>query len=853
MAKSSSAQALEQVEFGSVDSRSNPLNMPRNRALRNLNWTVKPGGWLELRQGYSIITQSSVVVSTIHTLIPYTQFDQTRYVIRFQGTTPYQVAIATGAVTGPTFGTGASFTSSNRGQFYQYNNHLYYGNGVDQLWFDGVTWRKSGIPALTSTQVAGIQTASYDLEITAAQVTAISLTQAAGGSFQVTQFDGYAWYVIFFDYFSQALAPGTRMVARQKVTSANQQFQFTGLPNTTGAHTVKLFAWAGDSKSQAFFSTAAAAINISSIVKVSTVFTVTTAAAHGLSTGDVVIIAGVSDAKHNSVWSVVSTGANTFTVTLIDANLVGVSVGAGGTVTKLVFVTEAVTSANITATTQDTSIIANEPNRGIPASTIGGANPGFQFYASAYNPVAGQHVGNRIPIGPRVVPVSRTLIFIYNLPALADPEWVWLIGRTGDGLQVPFVCMDSAGNWMTIPNGTINFFLRDFGALDGSAELPFRNFAVPATCDKFAVVGDYVYAADSISPTIRRCGSALQARNGQFVGDVAQSWDPADIETFPTNQTPVLLAETDGMLFIATRTDCGFLVDNIGTLMWLGPYTKGGAGPRAWVKTDHGFFWVSFDLELCTVVDGKPMAVSDEYNAGELSLLGDAFKSTIEMRYFRSRVLDRDELIIFGQKSDGTPHKVVVDFKLNDERSPWGQARGEEHLGPLATAYTTVEVIDKNNVRQVWAGATDGNLYQFYSGDNDLGQEYTADTLFLVATGLERPQLSNIDIFCDSNIQVQYGRELNSTLDQGLPTDLVPLTSVEAAPTQVPGRSDLVCWRVPPTDPELLGHVYLRFLLTSHSTDGTLALSSPVPHVPLEAYGRIYMIAPMIGDERGRA
>ncbi len=307
------------------------------------------------------------------------------------------------------------------------------------------------------------------------------------------------------------------------------------------------------------------------------------------------------------------------------------------------------------------------------------------------------------------------------------------------------------------------------------------------------------------------------------------------------------------MLFIATRTDCGFLVDNIGTLMWLGPYTKGGAGPRAWVKTDHGLFWISWDLELCTIVDGKPMAVSDEYNAAELSLFGDAFKSTIELQYFRSRTLDRDEILIFGQKADGTPHKTVIDFKLNDQRSPWGQARGEEHLGPLGTVYTTALVIDANNVRQVWSGASTGNMYQLYSGGTDAGLEFTADVTFLSTTGLDRPQLSWLDVFGDGNFQLQYGRQLDSTVDTGKDTDLVPLTSVEALPMQVPGRTDLVCWRIPPTDPELLGHVYLRILLTSHSVDGTLALSSPVPHAPLESYGRVYMVAPAIGDTRGRA
>jgi hypothetical protein len=808
---------------------------------------------LELRTGYATVAASTISNTTIHSLIPFTMFDQTRYVIRFQGTTPYQVAVASGTVTAPTFATGATFASASPGQSYQYGNRLYYGNGTDQRVFDGVTWRKSGITALTPAQVAGVQVASFDRELSSAQLAAIVVAQAGAGNFQPTTFAGIALYVILFDYVSQALCPGVAMVGnRQQVASVNQQFQFSVLPNVTGSHTYKLFAWAGDSQNSAYFSTKAAPVNVSSITVSGVTATVTTSIAHGLATNDITILANTLNTKYNRIVQVTSTGANTFTFTVIDAAQLDGNVGAGGTSTALNFVTEAVTTFNLTVITQDTSIIANDPNRGVPASTIGGPNAGFQFYASIYNASNAQHVSNRVAIGPRVVPPTRSLIFIYGLPALADPEWVWLIGRTGDGLQVPYASVDTNANRFTIQNGTVNTFLQEFGTIDGNSELPFRNTPIPAACDKFAVVGDYVWAADSISPTLRRSGSALLSRNGQFVGDPAQSWFPSDSDTFPTNQTPTMLAETDGMLFVTTQTDCAFLADNLGTPMWIGPYTKGGAGKRAFVKTDHGFFWVSWDLELCTIVDGKPMGVSDEYNAGELALLGDAFKQTIELQYFRSRTLDRDELLIFGQKADGTPHKIVIDFKLLDARSPWGQGRSEEHLGPLATVYTTAQVINSANVRTVWAGATNGQIYEQYSGVTDLGVEYSADLVWLTPTGLERLQVPYLDFFGDGNVVVSYGRQLNATVDQSLDTDLTVLTPLTESPMQVPGRDDLACWRVHFLDDEMVGHLYLRFQLTGHSADGNLTLSSP-PHCPLETYGRVYAVAPMVGDTRGRA
>src|SRR6185369_2542175 len=62
---------FEIVDFGGVDSRSNPLNMPQNRALRMLNWCPKPDGHLELRWGYQAEVQSDVQPQPIHSLIPF--------------------------------------------------------------------------------------------------------------------------------------------------------------------------------------------------------------------------------------------------------------------------------------------------------------------------------------------------------------------------------------------------------------------------------------------------------------------------------------------------------------------------------------------------------------------------------------------------------------------------------------------------------------------------------------------------------------------------------------------------------------------------------------------------------------
>ena len=53
-----SQKVLEFYEFGGVDSRSNPLNMPSNRSLRCKNWVPMRSGHLQLRRGYTAITQN---------------------------------------------------------------------------------------------------------------------------------------------------------------------------------------------------------------------------------------------------------------------------------------------------------------------------------------------------------------------------------------------------------------------------------------------------------------------------------------------------------------------------------------------------------------------------------------------------------------------------------------------------------------------------------------------------------------------------------------------------------------------------------------------------------------------------
>lgn len=642
---------FENLNFGGVDSRSNPVNEPRDRFLRCLNWVPKEAGFLELRWGYTTVTMSTVSNATIQTLIPYTLWNGTNYVI-FQQATTWKRMDANGTVTTPTVD-GAAFTSSARSGWYNYNNHIHIGNGTDQKWYDGTKWRDSGLRAMT-----------------------------------------------------------------------------------TG-----------------------------------------------------------------------------------EANNVTVSQGSA--------------DAN-----------------GLAVCGVGGAQPGYQFYGCVYNATTG-HVGNRMKIGARLnFTNTASDVGFTGLPDWSgtNTEWKLLLGRTIDNGEVPYVCTDSAGNWLAVNNGSTSYTLTS-GTIDGNSELPTRNTVIPAACTMFAVVGDYIYAADPSSPTIRRSGSKLASNQGYFVGLPEQSWAGNDVQTFPTAAPVTGIFEVDLELLAGTKNDCAVLTDMAGVPMWRGPWNVGIAGPRAGTKTHHGFYWVSYDKELCTFIDGLPTSVSDEYELGELSQLGSAYLSTVEVVYYRDKTRSIDIIRIEGQKSDGTPYTVIHDFRLRDQRSPYGQGYGSQFLGALGTIFVSSPVRDSNGALQVYSGATTGQLYKLYTGANDVGNEYTADGIMLVNAGEERVSVPWFDWYGDPNLQISIGETLK-TSTSGVEYGFVPVTTLGQPGQAVQGEENDYRFRAKRTSTKAT-RPYIRLQLTSHSTDGDLTLSDP-PHCPLEWYGRVYEIIPSAGSERGR-
>jgi hypothetical protein len=849
---------LEQFDIGNgVDSRSNPLNLPRNRALRMRNFAPPDSNVLQLRYGFSTVTMSgSTSTASINSLIPYTLYDatgsETPYLVIHQSTSLRAMNISTGAVTSPTV-RGAALASTASYSSYLANGKVHFGNGTDQKWFDGTTVRDNGLRALTTTEVANVIISLGSYELSATENSTIALTAAAGGTFSATTGNGLLFYVVIFDNAINEFGPATVNAGSGRVTlTVNQKVTLTNLLNTGGANVLKLIARTGDSLAGAYFCTNTSTA-VTSCSRSSTTLTVISPT-HGLSSGDVVVLSGTTN--FDSVYSVTVTDVNTFTATLflaVGQNTTGANT-TGGTCKRIISVASATTTVDITSPAQDTSVLVNDANRGVAASASGITNAGYQFYAALYNPNGGGHVGNRISIGGGRYTNStrRTNVRITGLPDFSgtDSEWSIMIGRTGDGGILPYSCTDSNGNFFFTASGQTAITLTTQGALFGSSELPSRNGVIPAGLDIFSLFGGRVAGAISGRPTVNLSASEADDLTGDFVGRWEQSWAPNDIETFPTAQGITGMFEEDRGLFCGTKNDGAILAELGPGRGWIGPwYGAGFAGAKSWCSTPYGKFWVTGHKQLVTFDGGSPVAVSDEYQTALLARIGDSYLSNVEMQHIQDVAKSIDHILIKCLDSDGRPFEVIHDFKLRDAQSPEGQGYEFAYSAPLATNFILTKVRDSAGAERLWAGASTGQLYQLHNGANDAGTEYSADAIFLLNAGPDRISVPEIRWYGDQKAIVSRGLKLKSSVATGAEFAFEQITPASGG-LEVDGGQDDFQYKTSASSSEPIKHAYLRFQLTSHSADGNLNLNDP-PHVPLENYGRIYVTQALIGKAQG--
>jgi hypothetical protein len=147
--------------------------------------------------------------------------------------------------------------------------------------------------------------------------------------------------------------------------------------------------------------------------------------------------------------------------------------------------------------------------------------------------------------------------------------------------------------------------------------------------------------------------------------------------------------------------------------------------------------------------------------------------------------------------------------------------------------------VDSAGAERIWVGGSSGTFKQLEDGLTDNGSSYSADYIGLVDFGSKRPQIGGVRWHGDAKVQVSYTNILNQTVTQ--------LGTQPAAAVQHTEDNEYL-YRAPL---EINGKFLIyRLQLDSHATGSdTLDLNDP-PHLPLEDYGRVYVLEPEYGAVR---
>jgi hypothetical protein len=562
-------------------------------------------------------------------------------------------------------------------------------------------------------------------------------------------------------------------------------------------------------------------------------------------------ITGMAQGKTYRVAFTVALSAGTLTVMIGNADVKTVSASGSSTVNVTAFGAGDLSftpSAEFAGTVSAISV-SEIAGTGISASTVGGAQPGYQFYACLYNPVSG-HVGNRVKIGARLLWTdTQRFVQIAGLPALSaadDAELCVLVGRTGDGGEVPYTVIDGNANWISVPHGTTSATISQ-GKIDGNCELPVDNYRPPASLFAVAQVGERTYGITRNAPWLYYCRTLSDMTTGDYVGRPEQSWNQV-CETFPTCEHASSVAEYTGDALVASLNDSALLSDPMGTGKgWNGPWNTGWAGPFAGCRGWQGLpYWISGEKQLCTMGSSGPVPISEEYEAALLASIADAHLSEVEVVYERIPAKRIDRLRIHFIDGDGAHRHVFHDFGLRDTNSPYGQGYEYSYNGILAQAHTIAQVRDSAGQLRTYAGASDGRLYVLDEGANDNGTEFDADRLMFQVYGDDRPLVGPFEYHGDDNLEWSICDEVSSA-------DLATKGNFETMqPQEFPGEEKDHHWLLHINRPELL-HAYVRIQWTSHSADAPNGMDvNDPPHCPLEVYGRVWMTSVDVGDQRGR-
>lgn len=819
------------------------------------------------------------------------------------------------------------------------DGYLYMHNGVDAKFFDGACLRDIGLPFLTNSQAGGIHITEG---LSAPPGTSgITFAWNTGGSLPSTANNNLLYYTFFDTSSNTPATSSTPMGGGYLPTAPASQDKLTinNLPTSSNANLVGLIGAnflggagatflckrAGNTAYPVTFSGSMVGAAGSQLITVHT--------SASVSLGDVIAI----DMPSGGTWP----SSGPFYVTAISAGQFQFYCPPTAnpldynqnpcTFSQLLVVPSGTASVTISEDDQlSYQGISTAPSGGlqmpyvedlstalIPPSTVGGDQPGYQFWAAIYNPQTG-HVGNRVPIGGRYVNLNAATFVISGLPDLSaippdtitsaayygyganningggnaapppggigligpiplpnsDAEWRLLIGRTADGGEVPYACIDTNGNWITTTAANQGSVTISSSGIDNNSELPTTNYPPPAF-SLFWREGDRICGGILNQPFVYRSASEVDATTGIYVGNPAQSWDPSKVETFPTGEALVGCFGCMQESWCFTRNDVAQLSELSGEVVWNGPYSMGfgAAGSFAFDKGWNSLpFWVSHDKQLCTMLPGSngPVSISTEYETALLSRIGAdyddsgnqlAYMAKTEVVYFRDPERLIDVLRIRCFDANGVPFTIIHDFNLRDDSSPYGQGYEETYLGPLAQDYQSVAIRDHYPLPRVWATASDGAVYQFYSGgldntdpyDPSVGNYFTADAIGLRYISGERTAVKTIEWYGDELIQWYIFESMINVMPPSYGPGYWVNVTYEMRP--VPGETGNAHWMCDLNRPEMM-HCYLWAQLIAHPMDAPVPMTpmdlNDPPHIPLESYGRLYLAAPLLGDTRGR-
>lgn len=800
---------VESFSFGGVDSRSNPLNFPTNRSLRCLNWIRTQGGWLKLRYGYTEPTMSAVVASTIHSAYQYEQNDGTRFILFGQGTQLKQMEI------GPT-GTASTVDtlgSSNAFNGFFANNKFHFGNGVDEKVYDGATLRDIGIRRISLSEIGDITTS----------------VDTTSGNWTVTNLTGYRLFTAIYN-------PETGQVGNRR---ALDTVVGDGPNNGSTAS-----GW--NSPGNVFASDDSYATQ--TIVKGGGSGTLSMTNLGFSIPADAEIVGMevlIEWHEENEDFPIQLRTQNHFA--MIKG---GVQQPVGNVVFGIPDSTDFVNTVGSPSDTWKTTWLPSDINAtgfGVALLTFlpSGASSNVDVFIDRIQIKVYYFAPSRITISQ-----TTSQVVISGLPDLSgeNTELLKVLGRTVDGAGVPYIIVDGGGNFVTVDNAATVATLTE-GKIDPGLELPIRNGLPPNFNIGTRVLGrSYVVDFDDPSK-IRYSEGDADDVDGFFLGVPSHSWPASNEIPFPTGESVLALHEVDDELWAWSRNHLAIFTE-------LGDFSSGGrafpalrgvwvggiAGARAFAKTPYGPHWFSHDRELMARSQSGPVVVSEEYQHELLAKLDQAQLSTAELSYLRDPERDIDRIYIKGKDTSNNPVIVIHDFKLRSAQSPLGEGSEYAYTGMTASVFvrfpqSVISMRDENSRWQLWTGAEDGKFYQLEDGAEDGGLTYSADYIGILNAGPDQPLIAHLDFSGDKEIEFRATTELDLTVAE-----------LDSLKSLVKEEQDADTHRYRVNIEEPVQHMVFRIQRTSEIGE-SLTDNSP-KHIPLEVYGRLYVVRPELGRPR---